>query len=261
MFSQSIVENDVFLDMPLSTQALYFHLGMNAVDDGFVSPKRVMRMIGANNDDLQILLAKRYVLTFPSGVVVIKHWLLNNFIRSDRYAKTTYASEIASLTKNEYGAYTEIDRITTVAHELTETVYQMDTNGIPNDIPTVDPGKVRLGKDRLENSIVTKVTIGDDVEKVDKVPSKTLDAMFDYWESTVGYAITSKKKQNREYAGKLFKEYSKQEVAAMVQAAALASEDQYAPGISDFIDLYRKWDKLKLWGKKQGGRVNAVARF
>ena len=97
--------------------------------------------------------------------------------------------------------------------------------------------------------------------KADRVPSETIDGMLGYWEATVGYAITSKKKQNREYCGKLVKEYSKQEIAAMIQAAALASEDQYAPGVSDFIDLYRKWDKLKLWGKKQGGRHRAASEF
>lgn len=107
----------------------------------------------------------------------------------------------------------------------------------------------------------TSVKKSKPMVQTERVSSETLDGMFGYWESIVGYAITSKKKQNREYAGKLFKEYSKQEVASMVQAAALASEDQYAPGISDFIDLYRKWDKLKLWGKKQGGRQRATAEF
>ena len=107
MFSQSIIDTDAFLDMPLSSQALYFHLGMSADDDGFVNPRRVMRIIGANSDDLKVLATKRFILTFDSGVVVIKHWKLNNFIRTDRYALTTYTAELATLTTNDFGAYTE----------------------------------------------------------------------------------------------------------------------------------------------------------
>ncbi|HMT18571.1 MAG TPA: hypothetical protein PKD15_00885 [Candidatus Saccharibacteria bacterium] len=107
MFSVDIVQSDVFLDMPLSSQALYFHLCMNADDDGFVSPKRVMRMVGANQDDLNILIAKRYVLSFDSGVAVVKHWHINNTIRKDRSIPTTYKKEFGQLTFNEFRAYTE----------------------------------------------------------------------------------------------------------------------------------------------------------
>ena len=85
--------------------------------------------------------------------------------------------------------------------------------------------------------------------------------MFQYWQSEVGYAITSKVKLNREYCSKLLKEYTKPEIALMIKAAAMASEDQYAPGVSNFIDLYRKWDHLKLWGKKKGMKQRATARF
>lgn len=258
MFSPAIVENDTFLDMPLSTQALYFHLGMNADDDGFVSPKRVMRMIGANNDDLQILIAKRYVLAFPSGVVVMKHWTLNNFIRGDRYTKTTYTAELDKLTKNEYGAYTEVDRITTVAHELTEVVDQRYTTGIPNDIPTVDPGKVRLDK----VSIVSKDTIGGLDKKVERVSTKTIDAMFEYWEATVGYAITGDPKKMRQYASKLYKEHTKEEIAEAIHVAARASTEQFAPRVANFVQLYYKWDELKLWDKRQvRGNTNRVVKI
>ena len=85
MFSNAIVNSDVFLDMPLSTQALYFHLGMNADNEGFVgSPKKIQKMIGATDDDMRILLAKRYILAFESGIIVIKHWYINNNIRQDQ---------------------------------------------------------------------------------------------------------------------------------------------------------------------------------
>lgn len=146
MLSQSIVESDIFLDMPLSTQALYVHLNMNADDDGFVNPRRIMRMIGASNDDLNILLSKRYLLMFPSGVSVIKHWLINNTIRSDRYNQTTYQDELSLLTKNAFGGYTEISKITTNSIDSTDEVDIMATNGKPKDIPMGNPAKSSLVK-------------------------------------------------------------------------------------------------------------------
>jgi hypothetical protein len=84
-----------------------------------------------------------------------------------------------------------------------------------------------------------------------KVSTKTIDAMFEYWHKIVGYEITAKKPQNRQYCGKLIKDYSKEDIAKMIQASALASEDKYAPRVSNFIDLYRKFDDLKLWVKRE----------
>ena len=107
MFSQQITDSDSFLDMPLSAQALYFHLGMTADDDGFVNnPKRIQRIIGANEDDLKLLIAKKFIIAFESGVVVIKHWKINNAIRSDRYTPTVYTEEKAMLTEKSNKAYT-----------------------------------------------------------------------------------------------------------------------------------------------------------
>lgn len=109
MLSSQIVNSDAFLDMPQSSQLLYFHLVMQADDDGFVgSPKRVMRMVGANDDDFKILVAKRFILTFQSGVVVIKHWLIHNTIRLDRYHPTKYEDEKKTLILKENKAYSEL---------------------------------------------------------------------------------------------------------------------------------------------------------
>ena len=106
MFAKTIVLSDAFLDMPLSARCLYFTLGMLADDDGFVnSPKSIMRQAGASIDDLKILLAKKFVLDFDSGVIVIKHWRINNYLRSDRYTKTKYIEEKNSLDVDENGAY------------------------------------------------------------------------------------------------------------------------------------------------------------
>lgn len=108
MFTMKIVDSDAFLDMPMSTQALYFHLNMRADDDGFVNnPKRIMRMIGASEDDLKLLIAKRFTLCFESGVIVIKHWRMHNLLRKDRYNPTQYVEEKSMLAIESNGAYTE----------------------------------------------------------------------------------------------------------------------------------------------------------
>lgn len=106
MLSKSIIESDAFIEMPLSTQALYMHLNMNADDEGFVNnPKRIQRMIGAADDDMKILVAKRFIVPFPSGVIVVKHWYINNWIRHDRMQNTVYTEEKAMLSIAENGAY------------------------------------------------------------------------------------------------------------------------------------------------------------
>ena len=106
MFTMKIVDSDAFLDMPLSTQCLYFHLNMRADDDGFVSnPKRIKNLIGASDDDLKLLKAKRFVLSFDDGVIVIKHWRMHNTIQKDRYTATAYKDELSMLKIKENKAY------------------------------------------------------------------------------------------------------------------------------------------------------------
>ena len=108
MFAKTIVTSDAFLDMPMSARCLYFTLGMFADDDGFVNnPKSILRQIGASDDDMRVLLGKKFVLSFESGVIVIKHWRINNYLRNDRYHATTYKDEMKQLTIDENGAYSE----------------------------------------------------------------------------------------------------------------------------------------------------------
>lgn len=108
MFTQKIIDSDAFLDMPLSTQALYFHLNMRADDDGFVNnPKRIQRTVGASDDDLKLLCAKRFIIGFETGVIVIKHWRMHNTLRKDRYNPTQYQEELSLLEVKDNDAYTE----------------------------------------------------------------------------------------------------------------------------------------------------------
>lgn len=121
MFAKTIIDSDAFLDMPASSQNLYFHLGMRADDDGFINnPKKIVRMIGASDDDLRVLLGKRFLLAFEDGVIVIKHWRINNWIRSDRKHETIYNDHLLELEVKPDGSYTECqptdNQLTTKCH-------------------------------------------------------------------------------------------------------------------------------------------------
>lgn len=112
MFSKTIIDSDAFIDMPSSTQALYFHLCMRADDEGFVNnPKKIQRTVGASEDDLKMLMAKKFIIPFDSGIIVIKHWKIHNYIRKDRLKKTVYLKERELLKVKENGAYTISDDI------------------------------------------------------------------------------------------------------------------------------------------------------
>lgn len=111
MFAKSIVLSDDFLDMPATARCLYFTLNMLADDDGFVnSPKSIMRQCMASIDDMNILLAKYYLIPFDSGIIVIRHWRINNYLRSDRYTPTKYFEEKSQLLIETDGSYSKIEK-------------------------------------------------------------------------------------------------------------------------------------------------------
>jgi len=118
MFSPEIVTSDKFLDMPTSCRELYFQLGMAADDDGFVSPRRIMRMVGASEDDLKILIGKKYVIPFESGVVVVKHWKVNNLVRKDWYRPTTYQDEKSLITHDNGGVYYLVNEFVNIGSKV-----------------------------------------------------------------------------------------------------------------------------------------------
>lgn len=151
MFSDEITTTDAFLDMPGGSQLLYFHLGMEADDDGFISsPKMVMRAIGSSDDELKILYAKKFLIQFESGICVIKHWRINNYIRKDIYKETKYTRERDQLLIKENGAYT---LNTDTGVNLPKGHFILKKGNENNDEITstlrardVHLGKVRLGK-------------------------------------------------------------------------------------------------------------------
>ena len=143
MFSTSVVGTDSFMEMPDSAQNLYFHLSMYADDDGFVDKwKQIMRMTGKKEDDIKILIAKSFIIPFDSGVIVIKHWRLNNYIRADRYKETVYSAEKSQLTQNEKGEY-----MLGIPND-NQLVYQMDTQY------SID--KISVDKSSIEKEKINK---------------------------------------------------------------------------------------------------------
>lgn len=187
MFSKSIVMSDAFLDMPLSARCLYFTLGMLADDDGFVgSPKAVMRQCGASIDDMKVLLSKRYVLDFDSGVIVIKHWRINNHLRKDRHKGTTYIEEMRTLTVDGKGAYTEIDKgnCQPLANQVTTTCQPSDNQVREVGIPSID--KVRLVKNKNNNSRKFTPPTLDEVKEYAQKRGNKVDPQVFYEYYTAG---------------------------------------------------------------------------
>ena len=159
MFAKTIIDSDAFLEMPLSTQALYFHLSMRADDDGFLNnAKKVMRMIGANQNDLDLLLVKNFVIKFEDGICVIKHWRIHNYIQTDRYHETMYKDNKNLLNIDENKAYTLKNTGKKLeGNRIIEVIEPMDTECI-QDVSKMDTQvRLELGKDSIgKNSIEKK---------------------------------------------------------------------------------------------------------
>ena len=206
MFAKTIVLSDAFLDMPLSARCLYFTLGMLADDDGFVnSPKSIMRQAGASTDDLSLLMAKRFILAFDSGVIVIKHWRIHNYIQKDRYKESKYMEEKATLMVDQNGAYTECIQ----------------------DVSTLDT-QVRLGKDRDrielgEGSKGKKETTHDLLQKL--LPDYTIPMVL---QVKMGEWITYKTERKEQY-----KEQGMKSLLRQIETNCVMYGDQ---AICDLID-------------------------
>lgn len=172
MLSKRVTDTDEFLDMPLSAQALYMHINMHADDDGFVSNvKTIIRMVGAREDDLKILIAKQFIFSFDSGVVVVRNWFIHNYIRKDRYHETLYSDEKQQLSIDETGNYSRGRPV--VDQRLTE----------------VRLGKDRLGKDRLD------VVVDEETENDNDDKSKAYSALVNILEQngfgTIGGLVST----------------------------------------------------------------------
>ncbi len=225
MFSQKIVSSDAFLDMPISTQALYFHLGMTADDDGFVNPKKVMRMIGTSEDDLKVLLTKRFVIAFENGVIVIKHWKINNLIRKDFYQSTIYTEELKLIETKENKAYTECKQI------------------VNNLSPQYRIGKVRKGKNTTPRSAEDDKQIPEFIDLF-----KTINPT---------YAIMFGRPNQRQASARLLKLRPLEEWVNVIAFIASRRADQFCPRISTPIQLEQKYAALGNYGASLKSKVEA----
>lgn len=229
MFSLDIVSSDAFLDLPVSGRELYFQLGMYADDDGFINPKKIIRMIGASEDDLRLLIAKRFVLPFETGVVVIKHWKINNYIQNDRYKPTRYLEEKKLLKLKENSSYTE--RVQDVSK--TETQVRL--------------GKVSIDKDNILDTKVSNKKQASGKNKTFGNP--LLNQGLDLLEEL--YPKFTNKQLNRYALNRLIKTKGSERVFKAIKYAKEIKQKEYAPQISSFINLEKKWDQLEDFARRQ----------
>lgn len=221
MFAKTIVLSDAFLDMPMSARCLYFTLGMFADDDGFVnSPRGIMRQCGASEDDMKVLLAKKFLLAFDSGVIVIKHWRINNYLRSDRYAETKYLDEKKSLIIDQNGAYV-----------------QPKEAGIPGGIP--NSGIPRLGKDRLDKDSIGEVNTLAHPEVSEVVVETPFDT---FWRE---YPKKKSKGQARTAFDKALKKTDFDTI--MTALRALKETNQWTKNDGEFVPYPATWLNAEGW--------------
>ena len=248
MINKRIIVSDTFLDMPLSAQALYFHLNAIADDDGFIeNPNSFKRMIGASNDDLKILIAKQYILPFESGVVVVKHWLIHNYIRRDRYNETMHVEEKKKLQINEDKTYSYYEGI--------PLVNQPTTNGIP----MVDTGKDRTGKDRTgkDNNHNTKQDENIlEGSPQDEQATSSLSSLFEFWESNGFGMLAPKTRQDIAYWVEDFQEIgaTEKEAIELIQEALNLAINANARRYNYVNGILKNWEAKRYTNVKQ---VNA----
>ena len=193
MFAKTIVTSDAFLDLPPDARCLYFSLAMFADDDGFVNgPKSVARQTGAKQEDLDILIEKRFLLAFDNGVVVIKHWRIHNYIQKDRYKESKYLKEKASLMIDENGAYTER---TPCVSETDTLCIQNGYNLYPKRIQSVSKmdTQVSIGKDSIEigkDSVCINIS-REDRENTPHTHTPTFEEVEEYCKKK-GYSFASR---------------------------------------------------------------------
>ena len=215
MFAKTIIDSDAFLEMPTTSQLLYFHLAMRADDDGFVNkPKSLMRMVGCKDDDLKLLFLKKFLIPFESGVVVIKHWKIHNYIRKDTYTETKYKEEKATLELDENSAYRIADA----------TALQLRDESVTSPSTQDRLGKDRIGQDRLgEGSKGKKETTHDLLQKL--LPDYTIPMVL---QVKMGEWITYKAERKEQY-----KEQGMKSLLRQIETNCAMYGDQ---AICDLID-------------------------
>lgn len=195
MFSLSVVDTDQFLEMPLSSRLLYYELGMRADDDGFVANwKKILAFTGLKEDDMKVLIAKQYVIPFESGVIVIRHWRMNNYLQNDRTKPTIYQNELSKLStddNNVYNMYTEcihsIDKNSIDKNRLdnkeTKNYFEDEKlNDIFNEFLQLRKKLKAVNSDRAINSLLKKLENYDDDTKFKMIDNSIRNSWKDVYE-------------------------------------------------------------------------------
>lgn len=235
MFAKSIVLSDAFLDMPATARCLYFTLGMFADDDGFVgSPKAIMRQCGASQDDMNVLIAKKFVLVFESGVIVIKHWRMNNYLQNDRHKDTNYIEEMSKLKVGKNGAYYATEPLGT--SQCIQSVYTV--------------------KDSID-----KLSIGKDNKYI---PASETDAEPQCESWFTAFWDSYPKKKDKANAVKAFRKVCKTEedyntiMSGLMNQIPLWKDPQYIPYPATWLNGKRWEDDLSTDKQKQ---MSPMQRF
>lgn len=159
MFSKTIIDSDNFTELPLTAQALYFHLAMSADDDGFLNGrKRIQKVIGASEDDFNKLLDNGFIISFDSGVVVIRHWQMHNYIQKDRYKPTTFREEAAQLCVDNNGVYNLCNALDTECIQDVSKLYTQVSIG--KDRVSIDKERASIDKEREDKERLTQERLG-----------------------------------------------------------------------------------------------------
>ncbi len=184
MFAKTIIDSDAFIDMPISARLLYYDLAMRADDDGFVNaPKKIMKFVGASNDDMNILIGRKFVIAFDNGVVVIKHWRIHNYIRKDTYNETPYLEQKAMLELDEKNAYRLVQN-------------NQSQLSVDEPLTQVRLGKVSIGKvNNKEGQKFIKPTI-DEIKEycIERNNGINAEAFYDFYEAKGWYVGKNKMK-------------------------------------------------------------------
>ena len=244
MFAKSVIDSDLFLDMPSSTQMLYFHLAMRTDDDGFVNnPKRIQRMVGASEDDMKRLIAKRFILVFESGVIVIRHWKLHNYIRKDMYHPTDYQEKRNMLKFESMKSAYELNDSKTSQPSLQSSNNSVTDSSQERDDNVTDSSQdcnqsVSIGKVRLDT------TTTDDEQKFAEVVRifedglhRPLTGMFE-----------------RESLIEDYDKYGKEWLEAAIKEAALSSNGFV--NIKYIESILKRWEREGFKSERKKGAIS-----
>lgn len=243
MFAKTIIDSDAFLEMPLSSQALYFHLSMRADDDGFINnPRRIVSMVGANIDDLKLLITKKFVISFENGVIVIKHWRIHNYIRKDTYIQTNYKEQKELLELDENKSYrmkvksiksvdepSTQDRIDKYSKEKDVFTY-IEKENDKNDIDFIEIDKEIDKKEKK-------------IDKIDKENDKEIDKVFSiFWDKYP-------KKMSKQAAYNAFKKIKNPNMDVILSALDnnINNNPEWKKNNGQFIPYASTWLNQKRW--------------